>query len=274
MATLTVQPSNLSTYIVDETDSSGGAALSVSTISNRFRALLKYDFSALPAGATITGAIQTLYYESNYGTPAVGRTYVMNRCTRTDFTETATWITRDGSNNWTTAGGDFTATGAANATMPIAYGTVDWDVTSIIQYAQANTSKIAYFLLKDGTEGGLQFGANFTPRVGAITANRPKLVITYTSTVDYVLALDPGSYAITGASLGTAAALSMNAVAGSFAITGADIGTKAALSMSASPGSYTITGLPIGFAWKKFIQRLLGLKFGANLHYGGGSKPD
>lgn len=245
--------------------------------TNSYRDILKFDFSALPAGATITAAELDLYYFNVLSNDAVGRTIQAYRLTQTAWTEAgATWNKYDGTNNWSTAGGDYTVTNGASSVVPASSGWMTWDVTTLAQYFQANTGKIAYFIIRDNDENiapgrGCQFHSS--EYVTDVTLC-PKLIITYTTTVDYTLSLSPGSFVITGSNIGTATTLSMNAAPGSLAITGADIGTKAVLSMIASPGAYTITGSPLGFAWKKFIQRLLGLKFGANLHYRGGSKPD
>jgi len=58
----------------------------------------------------------------------------------------------------------------------------------------------------------------------------------------YTLSADAGSYSVTGAADGTAAALNVNAAAGAVTITGAQAQTLAALNVNAAPGSVAVTG--------------------------------
>ena len=186
---LIIQPSTIDTYLSQVAPNSNygtGAFLLVQsyTSANR-RSIIKFDASALPAGVTITAAELDLYYYNTSADPKT-RTYWANRITQTAWVEAeATWNAYNAVPTlWATAGGDFTATDRASATMPAAYGWVSWNVLALAQYFQANTGNVAHFLIKDGTEdsaGGEN--ASFYSREGTPgdTSLRPKYIITYTT---------------------------------------------------------------------------------------------
>lgn len=152
----------------------------------RRRGIDKFDFSAdIPAGATINSATFSLYYYGNYVDP-VGRTYWAYKLTRTDWTELgSTWNKYDGTNNWTTAGGDYVTSDPAggSAVVPATFGWMNWDVQAIVQDAVDNVGRVAHFLIRDETEGA---GANFisyfySKEYTTDTSLRPKLYIDYTA---------------------------------------------------------------------------------------------
>jgi len=93
--------------------------------ANANRALIKFDLSSIPTGATITSAI--LYLESeSYVKSTVTSVYRITRswsladnggtCESTDDTDAVNWNQYDGSNSWTSAGGDFDGTALASNT--------------------------------------------------------------------------------------------------------------------------------------------------------------
>ena len=151
------------------------------TAADIFRSTLKFNFSALPNGATITSSKLYLYYSYGFGTVS-GRTYWAYRLTRTDWSESqSTWNIFKTGSNWTNAGGDYSTTNGASITMPGSYGWVNWDVTAQVQYAQANVSKIAHFLIKDGSENSGIFGSFNSNNYTTNPSLCPYLVITFTA---------------------------------------------------------------------------------------------
>lgn len=186
MSTLTIQPSNIDTYL-----SSGAPDTNTGTqidfvvgphTTLKLRGVLKFDFSALPSNAVISSAIMSLYYHAHDVDP-VGRTHWVYRLTQIGVTETgATWNKYDGSNLWVAAGGDYTETDGASSVVPASYAWRDWNITAIVQYAQANTNKIAYLIVKDGTEPDNNFydGYYYSREYTTDLTLRPKLVINYT----------------------------------------------------------------------------------------------
>jgi len=196
--TVTWQPSVADNYLrkyVPNTNMGTDAALEIQAPEvgyvNVERILLNMDFSALPAGATISSAVLSLFYFARTYDP-VGHEYWVYRLTQTGWTETgSTWNKYDGSTAWTQVGGDFTTTDGASAEIPADVDEwVDWDVTEQVKYAQANTSNIAYFLIKDGDESAtvnIVAGQFHSKEYTTDTSLCPKLVITYTVTPTLVV---------------------------------------------------------------------------------------
>ena len=184
MATLTIQPSTADNHIrQNDSDTNNGVLtyLSIGDDSGDYRrSILKFDFSALVPGCTISEAKLYLYYYDKFNDP-VGRTYWAYRLTQRDWTETgSTWNRYATGLSWATAGGDYTATDGASAVVPAGYGWMNWTVTTQVQFAQASTGKVAHFLMKDNASvnnAGIFYSNNYTTD----TAKCPYLILTYTA---------------------------------------------------------------------------------------------
>jgi hypothetical protein len=203
MSTLTIQPStadnipykgianyNNGTLIRVEVD---GHSTGIS------HTLIKFDFSTLPTGAVISLAQLSLYHYDNYGSPD-GRTYWVQRVTQTGWTEDeSTWsaaydadldgVSDAGDIFWVTPGGDTTSTDQASAVVPAIGNWMTWTITGIVQYAQANTGKVAHLLIRDGNEEAEATTASefYSREYTTDTSLCPKLVITYTSGTNLVV---------------------------------------------------------------------------------------
>lgn len=71
---------------------------------------LLIHFTLASGSGTISAVTLNLYKVSGFGTDT-GQNIEVHELTRTNWTETgSTWNKYDGTNNWTTAGGDFSAT--------------------------------------------------------------------------------------------------------------------------------------------------------------------
>jgi hypothetical protein len=244
MSILTIQPSNIDTYLAQASPTTNYGTLAYIDVGAAAggirRPILKFDFSALPDGAIISAATLSLYL---YGlsNQAQGRTYWAYELTQTGWTETgATWNKYDGTNNWTAAGGDYTTDDGASFTMPADGNWADWNVLALCQHFQSTHSKVAHFLLRDGTETGTKTGRFYSRDETTQTTLRPKLVITYT--VAYSLTADTGSYAKTGQTATLRAARKIAAAASSYAQTGQAAALRAARKMAAAPDSYLLAG--------------------------------
>jgi hypothetical protein len=153
------------------------------------RSVMRFDFSALPAGKVIDSATMSFYIFNDFASGTAGRTYDCKRLTQawvegvTDGGQSGpgvTWDDYDRGNAWATPGGDFTETGKASATVPTSPDWIDWDVKTLIEYFYANESSVANVLIMDDDE--------VTPPTFKLTdhytrenasANKPKLVIEY-----------------------------------------------------------------------------------------------
>ncbi len=194
MGTLIIQPSTIDNYLTSFGPDSNRGSLTSININSRStvieRGLLKFDFSAIPEpdNTTIDSAILSLFYVARTLDP-VGRTYWAYRLTEIGWTELgSTWNDYDGVNNWATAGGDFTTTDGASAVVPASLDTwMNWTVTDQVQYALDNTNSIAHFLIKDGTETtpANKRALFYSREKVGFDAFRPKLVITFTTIVDF-----------------------------------------------------------------------------------------
>jgi len=185
---LIVQPCTIDTTLNQDQPTTNFGTLDwvqpVSKVNNgNARAILEFSISALPVGATITGATLELYYMYKDGDPS-GQTIWAYKLTRQDWDETtSTWNRYKALTNWTTAGGDYVTTAPAggSTTFPAGFAWMSWDVTAIVQDAYTNSLK-AEFLIRYETEEANPYssGAFHSRHYATDTTKRPKLTITYT----------------------------------------------------------------------------------------------
>jgi len=90
-----------------------------------------------------------------------------------------TWNVRSAGNNWTTAGGDFTETGAIPFTTPSTIGPFSIDITGLVQDAITSRSGLLDLIMAvDGENPAESHYFGFTPReVVSLTAANPTIVI-------------------------------------------------------------------------------------------------
>jgi hypothetical protein len=184
--TLTIQPSSIDTYINDSTPTTNNGVYDYTIVGewsavSKFRTLIKFDLSGLPTNATIISATLSLYCTTDYSGNA--RTYRVYNLKRAWTEAGATWNKYDGTNDWQTAG----ATGA-NDYDSTEIGSRAFSATETLNqfkdFALIPTTKATLdlgngWLIKADTESNDAY--LFSTREAATTANRPKLVIVYTS---------------------------------------------------------------------------------------------
>jgi hypothetical protein len=156
------------------------------------RGLVKFDLSNLPAGAIVSAATLTLYYE----TVSSPDTIAAHRALRAWYAgakdgaapdaaqDGSTWNFRNANGEvaWGAAGGqsgtDFAAVATASTLCGGAAAAKTWDVTAdVIAWAADQTSNHGWLLKNDEVSDTTR--VRFTSNEGT-AANRPKLTITYT----------------------------------------------------------------------------------------------
>lgn len=145
----------------DNADSNYGSETDLyveSYVYEQRRTLIQFDLSSIPAGAEVTSATLKLYY-ATYSSSVVegespgGRIYWAYRVTQPWTENGITWNKYDGTNSWTTPGGEYTGTGGASLTMPSSMPRwVEWDVTTIVEAWIEDSQPNHGFLIKDADE--------------------------------------------------------------------------------------------------------------------------
>lgn len=163
----------------------GATAVNVGD-SDQQRSLLLVDTSAIGTGTTLLNATLHVYVNSVSGSGGaiaaelnvhrVTTAWTEGSLTGTAPADGATWATYDGSNAWTTAGGDKAA--AAETTLSVADGYTGWvalDITALAQGWINGTWPNAGLMLSNGTTKLTALA----PREHAVADNRPYLFLHY-----------------------------------------------------------------------------------------------
>jgi len=157
------------------------------------RSLVAFDVSAVPAGATVTNVVASLW-EHSAGGSVPGRTLSMYRVLRNWVEAQATWNIYSTGNNWGTAGcahDDVDAVSTASAdnatfTSTASNGFKDWGSTaglvSDVQSWVSGTKTNYGWIVVSGAEGEVQGYNDFRSSDYYATQPTwvPKLVVTYT----------------------------------------------------------------------------------------------
>ncbi|NIV45881.1 MAG: DUF4347 domain-containing protein, partial [Gammaproteobacteria bacterium] len=145
-------------------DKSGGGA-------GNQRALLKFDLSFIPAGATINSATLTMEATSIDGALNIDIYEILENWSET----TATWNDRDTGTSWTDAGGTYNPT--AEATLNTnSTGQHTWDISALVQAWVDGTSANNGILI-GSPDTGTNVTATYESREGSVG---PILTIDYT----------------------------------------------------------------------------------------------
>ena len=176
--TVTLQPdatSGKDTYLrSDRANNNYGGATDIHAEQGFRNGLVEFDLSTLPADATITGAILELFL-TNDGSNAVQ--VDVHRVSRSWVENGATWNRYDGTNNWSTAGGDYDAAAAASTIVPTGNNTWhQWDITTLVSDWLTNTSPNYGLMLRQiGARDRVQFASS----ENGTATRHPKLTISY-----------------------------------------------------------------------------------------------
>ena len=188
----TYQPSSKDNYIATadggENDNYGDYTYLVlhSNVSLGYyrRILLHFDISDLSSSASVSEAVLYLYYYDKGENYTVAQTGYIDRLTRTNWTELgSTWNKYDGTNNWTSVGGDYTTDDEASTTIPTTVGQwLNWTITNIVTYSIENVSEQVHLMVRRNDNGAWSSGSClfYSKDYTTDTSKRPKLTVTYT----------------------------------------------------------------------------------------------
>jgi hypothetical protein len=142
--------------------------------------LIQFDLSTIPTNAHIVSAQLQLYSKSSSSGKVnvyrLSHDWTEGTKSGSGTADGVTWKTYDGSNSWTSSGGDFAPTLVdSNSVDGSANGFQSWELAPLVQDWLAGKYPNYGVLLK---ATGLMSAA-FAGKEDATPANRPKLVITY-----------------------------------------------------------------------------------------------
>lgn len=158
--------------------------LYVATIDVLMRILIRFDLSSLPSASTITSATLTLS-DSGFSEFSGTKTWTAYRLTRTNWGHTtATWNKYDGTNNWTTAGGDYTATNSDTCDLSGTGNLVFDGLAAMAQAAlTAGLTQLDIIVIGPETSGSNQYHQCESGHYAGSTV-RPSLTLGYVTTPD------------------------------------------------------------------------------------------
>lgn len=210
-ASIVLAPSQDNTIYSESSTINGGSPLSNALGANLFvgnndngftrRALLAFDLSAVPAGATIDSVSLHLYatvasanaetvslfrLTSNWGEgTSVASGNGINGAPASGGTD-ATWQDRfSGGQGWSNEGGDFVATSSASTSVSGAGAAYTWSSAGLVADVQAwvdgTASNDGWIVI--GNESTASTAKGFASREATDTTQRPELTINYTVAV-------------------------------------------------------------------------------------------
>ncbi len=206
-ATATLTAVKDASIYADNTSNANGAGIYMHCGSNSGgavrRALVQFDLSSIPAGSTITAATLTLFGSTGASNNTASTTIEIHKLTQTWSEGSSvppsnggsgiaaaagdvTWNRRTyNTTSWTNAGGTFSGTVSASASVPEASGARNWTGAQVLADVQGwyanSATNFGWILI--GDENTDQTARRFSSRQHATVSERPKLVITYTPPV-------------------------------------------------------------------------------------------
>jgi RHS repeat-associated protein len=148
--------------------------------SEKRRILLHFDVSGIPLASTVAQADLSLYLSAAAASATVA--YGAHRLTK-DWTNGADWFTTNGTTNWTTPGGDFSASVANSQNVSSAIGFKHWYLTSLSQDWVWRTQLNQGFILKQESESGTENNLTFVSTEDTDPTHsdkKPTLTVNYT----------------------------------------------------------------------------------------------
>jgi len=175
-------PSEDTTLQDDDHTINRGSSTNIQAIwagnSKARRALMKFSLSGIGSNWNISNV--TLFM-SRAGTDTCTQDQIgIYRMTR-DFTSSANWLTYNGTNSWTTSGGDFNSTYYSVFTPNSGCTNLNVDITTLFNEWVAGTYNNYGLLLKPTATSGTNIGIDVYSTEYSVDVDRPKVVITYTT---------------------------------------------------------------------------------------------
>ncbi|WP_157745880.1 golvesin C-terminal-like domain-containing protein [Micromonospora purpureochromogenes] len=150
---------------------------------NSARSLLRFDTSSIPANAKVlSGSLNLWGFSTVIGTSQQS-TYSVHTLNKAFDPTAATWVKANSTTNWTTAGGDYSATAASSLAN---FGVDDapqwrrWAVKDSVQNWVTNPTANKGFLVKYTDEAGRLKGHSLFASSEGTEALRPQLQVVYT----------------------------------------------------------------------------------------------
>ena len=144
------------------------------------RAILKFDTqNSIPQGAQIASATLTLTVKSGLGSAGQTRPLQALRVTNSFQEAEATWVRRQGSDNWSTPGGDTSGVFATANASNTNGARVSFNVTSLVQRTVNGEfgSRYTRILLADSAAEAKESYREYYPSEDSVAGRRPTLTI-------------------------------------------------------------------------------------------------
>jgi len=143
--------------------------------------LIRFDLLGLPRGAVLVSArlelnLQSLSSPGTATIHQVTRSWVEGTKSGGGSADGATWFTHDGTNPWTSAGGDINASMVAATAINGGETWVSWEIAPLVERWLAGEPNYGLLIKPDSTLKEAEFASKEDPTVGV----QPKLTITYT----------------------------------------------------------------------------------------------
>lgn len=150
-----------------------------SASNSLYRSLLYFDLSSIPSNAVMNSSELVLYSDGNGPAMSVSLHEVSRNWTEGDGTagSGATWLSYNGSANWSNPGGDYNAVSEAARNVSSA-GDYSWNTTTLVSRLVLGASNSGFMLVADNESQGMKVFSSGD----AADAQQPRLRITYAVT--------------------------------------------------------------------------------------------
>jgi RHS repeat-associated protein len=180
------------------------------------RALLDFDVAGnIPKDAVVLNARMGLY--ASYNNTANSKNLGVYRMTRA-WQEGATWNTKDGTNAWTTPGGEFDSSKVAETQVGTSTGWKNWYVTKLVQDWVDGTSPDYGLMLKDSDPSPVDNEISFYASEDSWAGGHPCLEVRWEPRVG-----EGSAYTYNGESLNDRTSYKVNVANGNLDLVSNDI---------------------------------------------------